>query len=59
MTGIVEEAVAERIRGEETGRLRALAAAIVVGLGAAVLAYRLLRNSGSSEDDDDDREDDE
>ena len=43
MSGIVEEAVAERLEGEEPGRLRAL--------GAAVLTYRLLRGGSESDDD--------
>ena len=50
MSGIVEEAVADRIKGDEPGRLRALGAAIVVGVGAALLTYRLLRSNGAEDD---------
>jgi hypothetical protein len=50
VSGIVKEAVAERLKGEEPGRLRALAAAIVVGVGGALLTYRLLRADGTQDD---------
>jgi hypothetical protein len=52
VSGIVEEAVAQRVAEDESpGRLRAVAAAVVVGVGAAVLTYRLLRSeSGSAPD---------
>jgi hypothetical protein len=43
MSDFVGEAVADRLEGDGASRLRALAAAIVIGVGAAVLAYRLLR----------------
>lgn len=49
MSGIVEEAVAQRLQGDEPGRLRALGAAIVVGVGAALLTYRLLRADGTKD----------
>jgi hypothetical protein len=49
VSGIVEEAVVERLEGDEPGRLRALAAAIVVGVGAALLTYRLLRADGTQD----------
>ena len=51
MSGIVEDAVAERLEEDEAGRLRALGAAIVVGVGAAVLTYRLLRGGDSEPDE--------
>jgi hypothetical protein len=38
-------AVAERARGEQPSRLRSLVAAASVGVAAAVLTYRLLRNA--------------
>ena len=46
MTDFVGDAVAQRIGGDEPSRLRALAAAIIIGAGAAVVAYRLLRGGG-------------
>jgi hypothetical protein len=50
VTDFIGEAVADRVSGEQPSRVRALIAAIAIGFGAAVLAYRLLR-SGSSDDD--------
>jgi hypothetical protein len=50
MSDFVEEAVSQRLEDDEASRLRALGAAIIIGAGAAVLAYRLLRNSGSNTD---------
>jgi hypothetical protein len=46
MSDFVGEAVTQRLQGEETSRLRALGAAIIIGAGAAALAYRLLRGGG-------------
>ena len=43
MSDFVGEAVSQRLRGDEPSRLRALGAAIIIGTGAAVVAYRLLR----------------
>ena len=43
MSDFVGEAVNQRLQDEEASRLRALGAAIIIGFGAAVLAYRLLR----------------
>ena len=51
MTGVVQEAISERLEGERPNRLRALGAAIVVGIGAALLTYRLLRNDASADDE--------
>jgi hypothetical protein len=45
VSSFVEEAVAQRIEDDEASRLRALGAAIIIGVGAGVAAYRLLRNS--------------
>jgi len=45
---VVEDAVAERVEGGRPGRWRAVIAAVVVGVIAAMVAYRLLR-SGSDE----------
>ena len=50
MSGIVEEAVAQRVSEDESpSRTRAAAAAVVVGFGAAVLTYRLLRGGSEPE----------
>ena len=52
VSGIVEEAVAQRVAEDESpGRLRAIAAAAVVGVGAAMLTYRLLRSESDAEPD--------
>jgi len=50
MSNVVGEAVSQRLQGDEPSRLRALGAAIIIGAGAAVLAYKLLR-SGDSDDE--------
>jgi hypothetical protein len=44
VTEVVGDAVKQRLEGDEPSRLRALGAAIIIGFGAAVLAYRLLRS---------------
>ena len=46
MTDFVGEAVSQRLEGDEPSRLRALGAAIIIGAGAAALAYRVLRSAG-------------
>ena len=48
MADFVGEAVSQRLEEDEASRLRSLGAAIIIGFGAAVLAYRLLR--GGSQD---------
>ena len=48
MSDFVGEAVSERLQGEQPSRLRALAVAILIGIGAAVVAYRLLRGGGTN-----------
>jgi hypothetical protein len=48
--GVVEEAVEERLEGGRPGRLRAVLAAIGIGVAVAVLAYRLLRSGDDSDD---------
>jgi hypothetical protein len=48
MSDFVQETVARRIEGDEQSRLRALGAAIMIGVAAGVLAYRLLRSGGDS-----------
>jgi hypothetical protein len=49
--GVVEEAVSERVKGGRPGRLRAVLAAIALGVMVAVLAYRLLRSTSESEEE--------
>jgi hypothetical protein len=44
---LVGKAAVERVFTEEVGAPRAIAAAVVVGTGAAVLTYRFLRGSTS------------
>ena len=46
MSDFVGEAVEQRLEGDQPSHLRALGAAIIIGFGAAVLAYRLLRSDG-------------
>jgi hypothetical protein len=46
MSDFVGEAVNQRLQDDEASRLRALGAAIIIGFGAAVVAYKLLRNAG-------------
>jgi hypothetical protein len=43
MTGFVKNTVAKRLEGDRPSVVRALLVAIVVGTGAAVLAYKLMR----------------
>jgi hypothetical protein len=50
MPDFVEGAVTQRLEGDEPSRLRALGAAIIIGAGAAMLAYRLLRSGGDGFD---------
>lgn len=49
MSDFVGEAVAQRVEDDEASRLRALGAAIIIGFGAAVVAYRLLRSGGADD----------
>jgi len=46
MSDVVGDAVSDRLQGGEPSRLRALVAATVIGFGAAVIAYKLLRGMG-------------
>jgi hypothetical protein len=43
------ETVGKRLAGERPGRFRALVIATGVGVGTAVLTYKLLRSGGSSQ----------
>ena len=54
MSDFVGEAVAQRVKGDEPSRLRALGAAIIIGAGAAVVAYKLLRGKPDDESDEGD-----
>jgi hypothetical protein len=47
MADFVGEAVTQRLEEDEASRLRALGAAIIIGFGAGVLAYRLLRGGNA------------
>src|SRR3954454_14856521 len=47
--GSVVEAAAQRARGERVSRPKALLVATVVGVGAAVATYKLLRSGGEEE----------
>ena len=49
MSGVVEDAVEERLKGGRPGRLRAFFAAVAIAVTVAVLAFRVLR---SRSDDD-------
>jgi hypothetical protein len=49
MADFVGEAVSQRLDGDEPSRLRALGAAIIIGAGAAAVAYRLLRSGGGDQ----------
>ena len=46
---VAKEAVAQRLEGERPGRLRAVIAAIAIGVAVAVIAYRLLRSRPADE----------
>lgn len=43
MTGFVKNTVAKRLQGDRPSVVRALLAAGAVGVGAAVLTYKLMR----------------
>jgi hypothetical protein len=51
MSDFVAEAVNQRLEEDEASRLRALGAAIIIGFGAAVVAYRLLRGGSQQAPD--------
>lgn len=53
MSDFVGEAISQRIEDDEASRLRAAGAAIIIGVGAGVLAYRLLRGGSKQGPDDD------
>jgi hypothetical protein len=43
MTGFIKNTVAKRLEGDRPSVVRTLLVAIVVGIAAAVLAYKLMR----------------
>ncbi len=43
MTGFVKNTVAKRLQGDRPSAMPALLVAIMVGIAAAVLAYKLMR----------------
>ena len=43
--------VAERAMGEQPGRMRAIAAAMVAGVATAAATYKLLRSAGGDDED--------
>jgi hypothetical protein len=45
--GSILEAVAQRAHGERVSRPKALLVATIVGVGAAVATYKLLRSGGA------------
>ena len=50
VTDFVGDAVSERLTGGQPSRFRSIGAAIVIGVGAGMLAYRVFR-SGSGDSD--------
>jgi hypothetical protein len=43
MTGFIKNTVAKRLQGDRPSVMRALLVAIMVGIAAAVVAYKLMR----------------
>jgi hypothetical protein len=52
MTDAVTDAAVQRASGRRPSRARSLLAAAVVGAGAAVMTYRLLRSGGEPDEED-------
>ena len=52
VSGVVEDAVGERLKGGRPGRLRAFFAAAAIAVTVAVLAFRLLRSRSDDDGDD-------
>lgn len=44
MAGVLKDAVGKRVQGERPSPLQASLAAVVAGVAAAVLTYRVLRS---------------
>jgi len=43
MTGFVKDTVAKRVKGDRPAVARSLIVAILIGIAAAVIAYKLMR----------------
>ena len=43
MFALIKDAFAKRLKGERPGMLRALLVALLIGIAAAVVAYKLMR----------------
>ena len=43
MFALIKDAVAKRLKGERPGVLRALLVALLIGIAAGVVAYKLMR----------------
>ncbi len=50
MTDFVGDAVSQRFGGEQPSRFRSIGAAILIGVSAAMLAYRLFRSKPDEPD---------
>jgi hypothetical protein len=46
MTGLVKDALAQRLRGDRPSVVRASVVAVMVGVGAGVATYKLMRTQG-------------
>lgn len=46
MSSVVTDAAAQRLAGEQPSRPRAFVAAVVTGVAAGVIVYKLLRSGG-------------
>ncbi|MBD0282883.1 MAG: hypothetical protein ICV69_11930 [Thermoleophilaceae bacterium] len=46
MTGFVKDALGKRVQGDRPSVVRALVVALMVGVGAAVATYKLMRTQG-------------
>ena len=44
MSGVLKSAISKRLQGEKPSVLQAMLVALVAGIAAAVLTYRLLRS---------------
>ena len=44
MSGVLKSAISKRVQGEKPSVLQAMLVALVAGIAAAVLTYRLLRS---------------
>jgi hypothetical protein len=58
VTDFVGDAVGQKVAGGTPSWFRSVGAAVVIGVGAAVLAYRLLRSKPSGSDDESAPDDD-